>query len=90
MDIGAIAFLHNAHGQPGSLKDLRDIEKKLRQTPAKCLLINQEPASRLALNLAQKFDLPIYNITQTGVNSDGLPEFLQSLRRLSTTLLNCR
>jgi len=89
MAIQALAVLHDTHDQPGSLKDLREIEKKLLQTPAKCLLINQEPPSPLARNLAQKFDLPIYNITPVSVDSDGLPAFLQSLRKLSTTLLNC-
>jgi zinc transport system substrate-binding protein len=90
MGIDAVAVLHDANDQPGSLKDLREIEKKLLQKPTKCLLTNQEPASKLALSLARKFDLPIYNITRARVDSDAMPEFLLSLHQLSTTLLNCR
>lgn len=90
MNIKAIATLHNSHDQPGSLKDLQDIENKLLQQSAKCLLINQEPASQLARNIAQKYNLPIYNISPATIKSDGPPEFLQLLRQLGSSLLNCR
>jgi zinc transport system substrate-binding protein len=89
MGIEAVARLHDAHDQPGSVKDLRDIENKLQQTPAKCILTNRQPASQLARNLAKKFDLPIYDITLTSVSTDKLSELMPGLHQLSATLLKC-
>jgi len=84
MDVKSVAVLHDANEQPPSIRELQHIESLLTLTPAKCLLHNESRPSKLALNIAQKFSLPIYNIRQDSL------DFMQSLQHISSTLLKCR
>ena len=81
--VKAIAVLHDSNEQPPAIRELQRIEKLLKQTPAKCLLHNESTASKLAQNIARKFNLPIYNI-----RSDA-SDFMQSLRHISSILQKC-
>jgi len=85
----AIAVLHDSHDQNGSIRELQLIERALLDTPAKCLLINEAPASKLGRNMAQKFNLKIHNIAFTADHQPQKQSFIDSLRRLSAILAQC-
>ncbi len=84
MRVSSIAVLQDANEQPPTIRKLQHIEDLLVRTPAKCLLHNESAPSKLAQNIAHKFNLAIYNISEY---SSG---FIQGLRHISTTLLKCR
>jgi len=84
MNVKAVAVLHDSSEQSPSIRELQQIQQQLTQTPAKCLLYNESYPSKLAGNIAQKFNLPIYSIrTDT-------TDFMQRLEHISTSLLKCR
>lgn len=84
MNVKSAAVLHDTNEQPPSIRELRRIEDLLTRTPAKCLLHSESTPSKLAQNIAQKFNLPIYNIRRDS------SDLMQSLRHISSTLLKCR
>ncbi len=94
MGIKAAAVLHDGHDQYSGIHALKTIETALRESPVKCLLINEPAASKLAKNLAAEFDLEIHNISQNislgsdkGQQPSGL---IGSLNRLSAIMQHCR
>jgi ABC-type Zn uptake system ZnuABC Zn-binding protein ZnuA len=89
MGIQAIASLHDANEQPPSIRELRLIEDKLDQFPAFCVLVNEPSSTKLSQSVAQKFNLPIYNITPGNDATGATPGIMQSLNLLSSTLLKC-
>jgi zinc transport system substrate-binding protein len=91
-DIGieAIAVLHDSHGQPASIRALQMVEANLIVQPAVCLLTNEATASKLARNLARKFNLNIYSITEVEPVNDDSPAIIQTLDALRAALVNCR
>jgi ABC-type Zn2+ transport system substrate-binding protein/surface adhesin len=89
MNISAVAALHDANEKPPGIRELKRIEKQLQKSPALCLLVNEASPSRLSLSIAERFNLPIYNI---GPHTDAVEPttgMIESLNRLSTALLNC-
>jgi len=89
MGIQAIVTLHDANEQPPGIRELKLIEDKLDQSPALCLLLNEPSPTKISQSIAEKFNLPIYNITP-GTDAAGvIPGIMQSLNLLSSTLLKC-
>jgi len=89
MSISAIAALLDANEQPPGIRELKRIEKQLQLSSARCLLINEASPSMLSLSIAEKFNLPVYNISlqpEAGESSSGI---MDALNRLSTVLLDC-
>ncbi len=84
MGVKATAVLHDSNGQPPSIRELQLIQEQLTKTPAKCLLHNESSPSKLAQNIAQKFNLPIYSIKQDST------DIMRGLQYISSTLLKCR
>jgi zinc transport system substrate-binding protein len=89
MNIRAIATLHDANEQPPGIRELRRIENQLEQSPALCLLVNETSPSRLSLSIAEKFNLPVYNIGPGADTGDPTTGIVESLNRLSSALLHC-
>jgi len=89
MGIQAIATLHDADEQPPGIRELRLIEDKLDQFPAFCLLVNEPSSTKLSQSIAQKFNLPVYNITPGTDTTGATPGIMESLNLLSSTLLTC-
>jgi zinc transport system substrate-binding protein len=89
MNIKAIAVLHDGHDQHSGIRELQGIEKALRKSPVKCLLINEPTASKLAKNFAAEFDLEIHNITLPSDNSQQPSGLIDSLNRLSSIMQHC-
>ena len=89
MGIQAIATLHDANEQSPGIRELQLIEDKLDQSPPLCLLLNEPSPSKLSQSIAQKFNLPIYNITPGTDAAGAIPGIMQSLNLLSSTLLKC-
>ena len=90
-DIGlhAIATVHDQHGGHGGLKNLSQLDNKLLQYPATCLLTLQTTASPLARSLAQKHGLMIISVTLEPINDPTQPLTLQRLTQLTTALQRC-
>jgi len=89
MGIQAIATLHDANEQSPSIRELRLIEDRLDQFPAFCVLVNEPSSTKLSQSIAQKFNLPVYNITPGTDTAGATPGIMQSLNLLSSTLLKC-
>ncbi len=94
MGLQAIATMHDANQQSPGIRGLKRIEDKLAESPALCLLVNEPSPTQLSQSIADKFNLPIYNITPAIVAAGvapagGVPEIIQTLNLLSSTLLKC-
>ena len=89
MGIKAIATIHDQHDTHGGFKDLNRIEDQLRKKPAACLLTMENPASPLARNLAQKYQLQVINVLTMAVADPQSPLVVQRLDQLNAALRNC-
>jgi zinc transport system substrate-binding protein len=84
-----IATIHDQHDAHGGLRGLGEIEERLRQQPANCLLTLESPPAQLALELAQKYRLIIINpATPTGGDPQ-IPAIIRRLQQLGAALLEC-
>jgi zinc transport system substrate-binding protein len=68
---------------------IKEIETNLRESPVKCLLINEPSASKIAKNLAKEFSLEIHNIRLSSDNQQQEPSLIDSLNRLSDIMQHC-
>ena len=84
-----IATIHDQHDAPGGLRELGEIEQRLRQQPASCLLTMQSPPAQLALELAQKYRLKIINLSAPTDGDPQTPAIIRRLQRLGAALLEC-
>ena len=89
MGFKAIATIHDHHDSHGGFKDLNRIENSLRTSPAACLLTLENPASPLAQNLAQKYQLQIVNVLAIVATNSQSPLTLQRLDQLNIALRDC-
>ena len=89
MGFKAIATIHDQHDSHGSFKDLNRIESLLRTNPAACLLTMENPASPLAQNLAQKYQLQIVNVLTIAATNSQSPLTVQRLDQLNIALRDC-
>lgn len=89
MGIKATAVLHDGHDQHSGIHELQTIEAALRESPVKCLLINEPTASKLAKNFAVEFNLEIHNILLPSDNDQQPSRFIDSLNRLSSIMQEC-
>ncbi|MFT5550528.1 MAG: ABC-type Zn uptake system ZnuABC Zn-binding protein ZnuA [Candidatus Azotimanducaceae bacterium] len=81
--------LHDSHDQHNGIQALKEIETTLRESPVKCLLINEPSASKIAKNLAREFNLEIHNIRLPSDNQQQQPDLIDSLNRLSDIMQHC-
>ena len=88
-DLGysAIASIHDHHDDHGSLGELDEIEARLRQQPASCLLTLEPRPSPLAQELAHKFDLQVISLAKDAAvqSASGFTR----LQRLARALSDC-
>lgn len=89
LGIRPIANLHDQHDDHGGLRELGDIEARLREQPAACLLSLEPDLSPLARELAQKYDLRIIRLGPGGEHPASTPAIVNRLQRLSDALLAC-
>lgn len=89
MGIKSFAVLHDAYERPASIRALQLVEKKLNQNPGACLLTNEPGGSKLARNLARKYNLKIYYIDQVQPVNDVTPAIIQTLDQIKKALINC-
>lgn len=87
--LGAIATVHDQHHDQGGLQNLNQLDRKLQQFPAKCLLTLHTTASPLARSLAQQYDLKIVSVAQEPTANPGQPLIIQRLTQLTTALQKC-
>jgi len=90
-DLGykAIANIHDQHDTHGGLRELGEIEERLRQQPANCLLTQESPPAQLALEIAQKYQLKIIDLNAPTDSNAEMPAILQRLHQLGAALLEC-
>ncbi|MGK0398069.1 MAG: zinc transport system substrate-binding protein [Gammaproteobacteria bacterium] len=89
MGISTTRVLHDSHDQHNGIQALKEIETTLRESPVKCLLINEPSASKIAKNLAREFNLEIHNIRLPSDNQQQQPDLIDSLNRLSDIMQHC-
>ena len=87
--LGAIATVHDRHHDHGGLKNLGQLENRLRQSPATCLLTLQPTASPLARSLARKYRLKIISVAMQPPSDPDQALILQRLGQLTTALQKC-
>jgi zinc transport system substrate-binding protein len=90
MGMATAAVLHDGHDQHSGIHALKTIETALRKSPAKCILINEPMASKLAKNFAAEFDLEIHNIRLASSNKQQASGLIGSLNRLTVIMQHCR
>lgn len=90
-DLGftAVASIHDQHDGHAGLRELGEIEQRLREQSANCLFTMESPVAPLALELAQKYQLKIIDLTPP-VNDNAPPaDLISRLQRLTDALLEC-
>lgn len=88
-EIQSIATINDEHDQHGGIKELRVIERLLESGSAKCLLSNETSISKIGQNLAERYGLEIYKITDFSDQSKTGAGFMQHLWQLHKVLANC-
>ena len=89
MGYAAIATIHDQHDGHGGLRKLGQIEQRLRQQPANCLLTLESPASPLALELAQKYHLNVITLLPAAAEASNQPAIILRLQGLAAALREC-
>jgi zinc transport system substrate-binding protein len=89
MGYAAIATIHDQHDGHSGLRELGQIEQRLRQMPANCLLTLESPAAPLALELAQKYKLKVITLRPATAANPELPATIQRLQGLASALREC-
>jgi zinc transport system substrate-binding protein len=89
MGYAAIATIHDQHDGHSGLRELGQIEQRLRQQPASCLLTLESPAAPLALELAQKYHLKVITLVPAVTDDPKLPAIILRLQGLESALREC-
>ncbi len=89
MGLRAITSIHDQHDNHGGFKDLKRIESLLASSPATCLLTMESPASPMAQNLAQKYQLEIVNVLRLQTRNQQATPIVQRLEQLNLVLRGC-
>jgi ABC-type Zn uptake system ZnuABC Zn-binding protein ZnuA len=89
MGYAAIATIHDRHDGHSGLYELKQIEQRLRQKPANCLLTLESPASPLALELAQKYHLKVITLVPASADDSRQPATIRRLQGLAAALREC-
>lgn len=90
-DLGyaAIATIHDQHDDHGGLGELKNLELRLREQKASCLLTLESTPSPLALELAQKYNLEVISLaTPPGDESRSAP-IIRRLQQFADALYRC-
>jgi zinc transport system substrate-binding protein len=89
MGYAAIATIHDQHDGHSGLHELGQIEHRLRQQPANCLLTLESPAAPLALELAQKYHLKVITLVPATADDSQQPAIIRRLQGLAAALRKC-
>jgi zinc transport system substrate-binding protein len=84
-----VASIHDQHDGHSGLRELGEIEARLRGQGANCLLTLESPPAPLALELAQKYRLEVIDLSTPSLSNGGQPAIIQRLQRLGAALLEC-
>lgn len=87
--IQSIATINNEHDQHVGIQALRLIERLLESGSAKCLLSNETSISKIGRNLADKYGLEVYKITDYSGPAKTGAGFMQHLWHLHKVLAEC-
>ena len=89
MGYASIASIHDQHDGHGGLGKLRELEARLREQNASCLLTLESTPSPLALELAQKYNLKVISLSiATGDDSQSAP-IIRRLQQFAAALDQC-
>ena len=88
-DIQSVATINDEHDQHGGIQALSLVEQRLASGAAKCLLSNETSVSKIGRNLAEKYGLKIYKITEYSGRERMGAGFMQHLWQLHDVLANC-
>ena len=89
MGYPAIATIHDHHDDHGGLRELGEIEDRLRKQPTNCLLTLESSASPLALVLAYKYHLKVISLSSMRVPDSQQPAIIQRLQKLAAAVYEC-
>jgi zinc transport system substrate-binding protein len=89
MGYAPIATIHDQHDGHSGLRELAQIEQRLRQQPANCLLTLESPAAPLALELAQKYHLKVITLVPAKAAGAQQPDIIRRLQGLAAALREC-
>ncbi len=87
--IEPVATINDEHDQHGGIQALRLIERLLEAGSAKCLLSNEASISKMGRNLAERYGLEVYKITDYSGQGKAGASFMQHLWQLHDALANC-
>jgi len=87
----SVAVLRDSHDQNKSIRDLKRLEKTLVSQKIRCILITHSPASKLAQQLAEKYQLKLIQVDILGqqVNNDQ-QSIIDILQSLSDAMFQCK
>ncbi|MFT5219431.1 MAG: zinc transport system substrate-binding protein [Gammaproteobacteria bacterium] len=88
--IGVLASIYNHFDDHAGIKNLNELESKLQQYRPRCLLSLDRAVSKLANNLAEKYQLEIIYLSSADNNHGDSPAIIQRLQRLSDAIKRCR
>jgi zinc transport system substrate-binding protein len=87
----SVAVLRDSHDQNKSIRDLKRLEKTLASQKTLCILVTHNPASKLTLQLAEKFQLKLIQVDILGQHgSKGQQSIIDILQALSNALAQCQ
>jgi len=84
-----VANIHDQHDDHSGLRELGEIEARLRRQAANCLLTLDSPPAPLALEVAQKYRLRLIDLSTPPTADATQPAIIQRLQRLGSALLEC-
>lgn len=84
-----IVPIHDVHDDHGGIKELRSIEKHLRQNQVQCLLQHEPTLSPLVGELVDKYQLRVVSVMPTTHEAPGLEMILLRLQQLTNALEQC-
>lgn len=88
--IGVLASIYNRFDDQAGIKNLNQLETKLQRYRPRCLLSLDRVVSKLANNLAEKYQLEIIYLSSADNNHSNSPAIIQRLQRLSDAIKRCR
>ena len=89
MGYAAIATIHDQHDGHGGLHELDQIEERLRQQPANCLLTQESTVAPLAFELTRKYGLKVITLTPVTETEPPVPAIIRRLQRFASALREC-
>lgn len=89
MGFAAIASIHDQHDDHSGLRELGQIESRLREQAVNCLLTLETTPAPLALELAQKYHLKIIKLITAPDDASPTAPIVQRLQQFAAALREC-